>query len=704
MAEPQEENTPDPSAEGEPTDAPPTEKETPADNAGESRFGPVFILDRFMIDADSPLEELNTPSAKAYSVEDRENPSVKLFALVCVPGLPARVTTMDALKGAQIPGLLPLVKWSVAEWPPLGRSTLIVIYEKPLGGRITKTTIAENEETETGLTRNNLAQQMVLPLAEALESLSQSEITHRAIRPDNMFYMDEEKTDVVLGDCVTVPVGFDQPAVFETIEQAMADPGGRSHGDLSNDLFALGVSIISLFMNKSPVAGMSEDEHFTLRFEQGSQAGLCSSDRIPMGMLEILRGLLDDNPENRWDLEQITLWCNGRRQTSSIKRATPKPEAPFSFAGKDFSETRALARAMSMNVNDGAKAIRDGHLEMWLRRTLNQEILADAIMAANETAKTHLSGKQSSDDYLVSKICILLDPEAPLRYRETSLMPEGLGPAMAIEILRKGDPQVSAEIISSGLLEVWISSQDSEYPRKKSLAKFFPDIRATLINNAPGFGAERCLYELNEDLPCQSPQIVNDYIMDVRDILSSLDRASNQASAQDKPLDRHVIAFIAARFDYNITPHLDAFGDAKEERAVIGMLSLLALMQWRLKEKPLLGLASRVGGLLGPAINTYHSRSTRKEIEKAIPRLVRKGSLPELFDLIDNSEKRNEDQTSYYEAQAHFAAAEAEVDEIINGEQSKASAIEQSGQQGAAMTAVILTMVVVTIFFLMEAL
>ena len=95
-----------------------------------------------------------------------------------------------------------------------------------------------------------------------------------------------------------------------------------------------------------------------------------------------------------------------------------------------------------------------------------------------------------------------------------------------------------------------------------------------------------------------------------------------------------------------------------------GMLSLLAFLQWKSQSPPLLGLASWIGGILGPATETYHNRNTRSEIEREIPRLVRRGSLPEMFDLIDNAERRREDQNGFAEAQAAYAEIKGEIDEI----------------------------------------
>ena len=95
-------------------------------------------------------------------------------------------------------------------------------------------------------------------------------------------------------------------------------------------------------------------------------------------------------------------------------------------------------------------------------------------------------------------------------------------------------------------------------------------------------------------------------------------------------------AFIAARSDQDVGSYLAALGEPDIKASTIGMLSLVALLQWRLETGALFGLTRWVGGQLGPAISSYHSRSTRRDLERELPRLIRQGDLPELYNFINN--------------------------------------------------------------------
>jgi hypothetical protein len=166
-------------------------------------------------------------------------------------------------------------------------------------------------------------------------------------------------------------------------------------------------------------------------------------------------------------------------------------------------------------------------------------------------------------------------------------------------------------------------------------------------------------------------------------------------------MDRHIAAFIAVHFERDIDHQLEALSDPDEKRASIGLLSLLARLQAEVDPKEaVFGLSSWVGSLLGPAIRTYHSRTTRRELEREITRLVRQGSLLELYDLIENPERRAEDVRGYAEAESQYTAAATEIAEIQEDDETRAEKAEETGQQSAAMTSIVMTFIFVGLYFL----
>lgn len=669
-----------------------------SDEFATQSFEPAVLRDRYVINPQEPLPDFDQPSAKAYAATDRRNPERELFALICTPGLPTRTDAMNRLKGLEVRGMLPLIDWDSVLWPPFDRRTMAVIYVRPAERLMQKI-----ENGELKINEYDMSRRVIEPLAKAISDLDSLGVAHREIRPQNLFCMDPEANDIVLGDCVTSPAGFDQPPLFEPLERALASPAGRGPGSVVDDIFSFGAALVVLFLGTNPLGRVSEDEMLYRRIEQGSYAAICGGARVPLSLLEPLRGMLSDDPLERWGIDQLDLWLNGRKMTPIQKRSAPKAETPLRFAGRDHITARTLAHAFSKRVSDAGRLIKEEHFHAWLKRGIGDALLADSIRGLADQAKFHQGTFQGSDEFVVCKACMLLDPSGPIRYKGLSFTLDGYGSLLAVEMLRDGDAQSAAECLAKELPQIWFTLQTGYVIEAANWQRLFGQLKGFLTINEPGYGIERVLYELNPSLPCQSPLIVREHAMTPGELMPALDDAANQADTQKTPLDRHIVAFIAARFNEDIHPHLRALASPKVETQVIGMLSLLAFLQWKLRIESCYGLASWVGGLLGPAINTYHNRPLRREIERDIPRLVRKGSLPELFDLIDNAEKRREDLSGFEEAKAQYAEMEDEVRDIEGAGSERLSNAERAGQQSAAMISVISAMIVVVVVFLMES-
>ena len=660
--------------------------------------GAVVLEDQYLIDPATPLADLDSPSAKAYPVENRHDLGQRLFALICTPGIPPRVDDMVMVKGDVISGLLPLVDWGVVFWPPLGQRCLAVIYARPLGGRFVDVMAKQGKR----ISESDLQSKIIVPLIDALSVLDGRHINHSEIRPGNIFYMDETHEQIVLGDYLTTPPGFDQPLMLEPIERGMATQWGRGDGTIMDDLYALGGTLALILEPDNPVSSMSDDDLIRSKIEQGSYATLFGKARIPISLLEPSRGLMADTEEKRWGLEEMKSWISGNRQTPQQRKPAAKADTPFEFNGGEYTNARTLAWALFRNTGEALKVIKGKLLETWVRRGLKNPELGDAIEGVVELAKIHASEPSGSDDSLICRICMILDPLAPIRYKELAINIDGFGPAMAVEYMHQGNMRTCAEIIVNEFPAMWLDNQPEAVLGASDYQKTFRQLKGFIVINDLGYGIERCLYELNPSLSCQSNLVAEEYIDSLEDLLPALDKAANRVDVKMRPIDRHIAAFIASNFDQDIYPHLKALGSKKDEAFLIGLLSLYAYLQWKLKNGALLGLSSWIGGMLGPAINSYYNRNTRRDIEREIPRLVRKGSLPELFDLIDSAEKRKEDRDGYAEAKIEYDTAELEALKMDASDDANFETMNRKGQKTAAVTSVIMALVVGTLIYLIK--
>ena len=225
------------------------------------------------------------PNALAYEVTDRAG-GRPLYALVCKPDMPSRISVMRILKGVEIPCILHMVDWGIAEWPPAERKCTVVIYSRPLGGRVMESLSV----TFKRIPDHKFARAIIKPLAGSLAELSEKGITHRAIRPDNIFYMDEARTKMVIGDCVTSVPGNDQPIVIESIESSMAMPSARGTGTHADDMYALGATLLILALGRNPLQGVPDSEIIRRKLQIGSYAALIGDDRMPVALNRVYAG------------------------------------------------------------------------------------------------------------------------------------------------------------------------------------------------------------------------------------------------------------------------------------------------------------------------------------------------------------------------------------------------------------------------------
>jgi hypothetical protein len=661
---------------------------------------PVLIKGHYLVDEDTPLIELSLPSAKAYEVSDARNRDKQLFALVCIPGLPVRLEHAPELISMDHIGIMTLVTWDVAFWPLINQKTIIMIYERPMGGSI----IGAIKRGDFKLGEDNFQSIILDPVFRAIEHLDANNITHREIRAENLFFMDNEHREVVLGDCITCPPGFDQPIIYEPAHRAMASPSGRGAGDLSDDLYAFGVTIIVLILGERILEYETLEELFTAKIEEGTYSALCGNRRIFNSIQEPLRGFLIEDLDERWGLNEMSQWLNGKKQNSKKHVSPRRATQPYIFMEKSYFNPRVLAHAFTKNVKEGAKEIKDEELEIWLRDSLGEKDLASNINAIAVAATTHENEARSNDDHIVTKASILMDPLGPIRFKGLSFIPDGYGATLAVELLRRNTMQTAAEVLRYNLPKIWYEAYSAK-ARDNSSYKFqiiFRKMLGILKSVGPGFGIERCLYELNSSLPCQSSLITEQCVVDVKELLPALDNAADRTDKKLRPLDRHVTAFIAARFGTSVEKQLSALSEQKNSSFLIGMLSLLALLQSRISDRPLCALTSWVGSLLGPTVETYFNLFTRTRIEKEIPDIARQGSLLELLNLVDNPEIRQQDTQDFEDACLEYNMVEEQIQDIKSGDLSSPEAAVEQGQKFSALTSLVVLMIFVTILFLSE--
>ena len=202
-----------------------------------------------------------------------------------------------------------------------------------------------------------------------------------------------------------------------------------------------------------------------------------------------------------------------------------------------------------------------------------------------------------------------------------------------------------------------------------------------------GNGVERALYEANPGWPCQSPLVQNYYVYEIKDLLPALERATEQGANVDELVDRHIVAFCAARINslsQNILRSLDRQDDVSEYR--LGVLQLLAQMQKvgdTKRKYP--ALCRSIASSVEPIVGSYHNRSYRERLAQEIESASSKGSLLEILFLLDSYDARSQDADGFESAVQEYAVHARAIAWLQSGGLTAAGNIRFKSQQAATL-------------------
>jgi len=595
----------------------------------------------------------------AYRAVSRERPDQAYFALACDSAAMPRLDAMPAIRKMANSTLLTPHEWQAIDWPPSGRRNMTIVFDKPEGGRF----VASLGETITPIGDESVIRDYLLPIVSALRALATAGIVHGAVNPANILFREAPRQHLLLGECVSSATAARQPTVFLPIEAALAAPAARGRGQLADDIFALGMTAAFLLLGGNPVAGLAEDAVLRARIEFGSYSAIIADRRIPVGMIDLMRGLLADDAKLRWSLGEIEEWLASRRfvlrQGAAMRRAT----RPYEFEGGSYLLPRALSYAFAENSEAAAKAVRHRDFENWAQRALGDETGIALIKSAQAESPAGGPADQRNAAF-VSRICVALDWQAPIRYRGLAAAADGFGGALANALLENGSIQTIAEAIRQRLPQFWLGTRSPTPSEHVTLSKLFDRVRPLLDDRRLGCGIERVLYELNPSIHCLSPMIEKDHIFSLVGFLAALERQAATRLDGGELIDRHIAAFIAARFRTATSDWVEGLASNDSARRLISILRALARLQAHGGPAAVPNLVKWAAHQAMPLVEAYHHRPTRQRLTKQFERAAQAGKLVELMLIIDNPVEQQHDAAGFAEAKRAHSVIASELSRL----------------------------------------
>ena len=557
--------------------------------------GSIILADRFEIQPQLPMPELSHKHAQAFAALDQDNTSQKAYALIIGHDLPVREKTLRTMKGVGKSGLVLPLGWGVVDWPVTGTRRMAIVLARPDGKRLVKS--AQDRITPTPA--KQLITEFLDPIIPLLRELGDMRMTHRAIRADNL-YRGEGGAAIVLGECFSAPPGYSQPALYEPIERSMAMREGRGEGTPTDDYYALGVTLAVLAGGGGPLRGLTDDQVTASKLEFGSFAAINGGRRPPNEFAELLRGLLCDDPALRWGAEDLDHWLLGRRENPKAPPQETVAPRSFPFADRGYNTLRTLAHGMGLSWEHARTTVKDDGLERWVRLSIKKTSLADAIIGCRFSGSN--GPRTISDDLLIARTITVMDPGGPLRFRRFMAMPDGMGPALVAAMQQGEVANFFAEMITGMMPAFRVAQEPAAGATLLSLQDTGLALSRHLGVRGPGYGIERCLYELNPTLQCLSPRVLKYFVTSVPELLAAMDA---ETASDDPPIDRHIAAYLAVRLRADIDRNLNEIAVASgPAETVLAQLRLLALAQQEAGDVPLPNLCYGVF----PAARPRHQR------------------------------------------------------------------------------------------------
>ncbi len=669
----------------------------------------ALVADRFRVDLAHPLPGAGG-GLPAFAVTDLRDGEVGLMAVQARRHLPVRPHTLSSLAEATIDGLLtPLAYGAVptSGSPKSGGPTSggeeagFLICRAPPGPALSAA-LRPWPESE-------LLAFVLRPAARVLDQLTRYHLTHRGIRADNVFRVGPGHP-IVLGCAWATPPAALQPAAVEPPYVSICPPASRGDGTIADDVYALGVLMLTLALGRPPVAGLDEAEVTRQKLDQGSYATLVGEHRLGSFVSDLLRGMLAEDPEHR-PLPSLLLDPAAARTRRIAARAPARAGRPIKVGDLQCWHPRTLAHALATQRDHGLRALKTGVVGQWVRRGLGDGPLAVRLeerLDFHDAAPDEVSSE--AETLSLMRAVGVLDPLAPMCWDGLNLWPDAIGTTLAA----LQDPALSTGASSTGpssaaaslgaqagtptgaeqagrvarLIAVeaqvaWVALHP-ERPDTSLARQDARHMRGVMLMPGPAGGLARLTYQVNPLLPCASPGLDGRWVARLTDLLPALEAAARRDRAQTSLISAPVAAFIAARGDRALEAVVGRLGGTPGAADALAQLRLLAQLQARFHPRPLPALGAWIVERVDALVEVWHSRPRRAALRPRVRDLAVAGQLAALLNLLDDPQARRNDEHEVQRAAGDLGRLDAMLAQLAAGGPARAERARRLGQEVAA--------------------
>lgn len=615
---------------------------------------------RFLLQGTQALPEFTHAYAKAFKAEDGFNSQRNIYAMVCDNTLPYRLHAITEMNGFNNPYALSLYGAGTVNCSHLGESRMVLFIERPQG-----TKLSEVLSTQGRLHEHRVVDFILQPAVRALIAMREHKVSHGHIRPENIF-MGES---TMLGECYSAPCGSLSDYFYEPPERAACHPLARGEANEKSDVYALGVLAYEAIYGLDKLRGLPREEFTRLTRDLGTYHVFANNREFSDMYQDFFRGVLTDNPNERWGLDQLTQWLSGKRFNMIAPSAPKEASRALNFMGQNFFSRRALAHMFRTHWRDTAKELRSLRLDRWCEMSLHKPDMAERVERALRIGGDAATEKHTND--MLGRVIAILDPTGPIHTMSLSVRPDGIGTLLAALMKEPHSTELTQllALIETDVSNYWadLDPFNKAYDHGQMLWKL-TRVKTHLKNKAFGFGIERVLYDLNPSLPCQSDLLRQHHVTTLADALKALDAMAVNLAPDTSFMDRHLAAFIASKMDIGKEIRLNDLSTIPvlADNPELIVLRILAKSQQKHERLALVGLAAWAGMRVEKMLDEIHNRIMRRQFKQQLRKLASGGQLAEVLSAIVNRDMAQSDHEGFAQAIALHQINHARIERYQN--------------------------------------
>jgi hypothetical protein len=591
------------------------------------------LSDNFQVDFNLKIEQLSGEFATAYEVRDvqvSQNDKPK-YALVFKNDFPVDLEKVFRLKDNSTEVMGYIFEVGKVINPQSQKEQLAVILQRPRGKKLSEI-LAEKGPLDESFLFTTIFDKVF----SSIGILHSFGFIHGAINLDNIYYNGVE-SKVFLKESISEYPGYSQKQVYETYERMVCHKAAKDTLQFDADYYAAGVALIGCLFGEEPLSGLGEDEVVQEKFTRGSYDSIFLKLRSKRRVIAVsgrgenlIKGLMHDKMRDRWGDSEVRAWFRRESGQAILSKLHRQSALTYEFDGVEYTSAKYLALNIHKNWVYAKKYVKLNDMARWLNL-----IAKDPSIEKKLFSIARVGSEIIFPDDKLARIIFTLDPDGPIRYKNTALTVKGVGNYLSyiLSISDEAALQEFNEILDNGLLDGWINQQSEQAAYKYSNLGWTPrKIRIYSKKQSLGFGLSRCLYELSPFMPCQSPMVGNNYVVSVPALLKALNSLRLNFK-ENEPIDEHVAAFICSDLDIEDSIRIKQLSNFPylNKLREIETTALLAMAQAKYDVVGLNNLSAWVRERLNVVIDKINSAVIKRNMQEKLDDIVKLGDVNRLF-------------------------------------------------------------------------